>query len=223
MQTRLPLVLVIDFDGTVTDKDIGDELCERFAPPEWKAIDDAWVRNEITLPEAQRRMWALCRAERAEAIEHARAVGHRRPGLAGLLSAVNRLGGEVWLASGGFDFYVEALLGEEGSAFARRYYNGTRFADGGVEVSFPHTELHCDRCAVCKGKVCDLARTVADRVIFVGDGSSDRCVVGHCDEIFAVRGGILDRHCASVGAAATRFSSLDEVAGDLGLASTPRV
>src|SRR5690242_12673823 len=99
MQTRLPLVLVIDFDGTVTEKDIGDELCERFAGEGWKAIDDAWVRNEITLPEAQRRMWALCRAEREEAIAYARQVGHRRPGLAGLVAAVRKAGGELWLAS----------------------------------------------------------------------------------------------------------------------------
>ena len=207
-----PLVLILDFDGTVTEKDIGDEVCDRFADPGWKAIDDAWVRNEISLPEAQRQMWALARASRQEAVAYALEVGHRRPGLPQLLDAVAAQGGETWLASGGFDFYVEALLGSEAARFSRRYYNSTRFADGRIEVGFPHEALACERCAVCKGKVCDEARAVAAHVIFVGDGSSDRCAVGRCDALFAVRGGILDRHCTDRGAEATRYTRLDEVA-----------
>jgi 2,3-diketo-5-methylthio-1-phosphopentane phosphatase len=207
--------LVLDFDGTVTEKDIGDEVCDRFAPPSWKDIDAAWIRNEISLPEAQRRMWALARATRAEAVAYAQGVGHRRPGLHALLDEVERLGGQAWLASGGFDFYVEALLGDEAQRFARRYYNATTFADGRIEVSFPHAQLACARCAVCKGRVCDEARRSAARVVFVGDGSSDRCAVGHADALFAVEGGILDRHCAAVGTEAIRFTRFDEV--------TPRI
>ena len=30
-----------------------------FTEAEWRAIDDQWVRHELSLPEAQRRMWAL--------------------------------------------------------------------------------------------------------------------------------------------------------------------
>src|SRR5438309_1022287 len=85
--TRQSPVIVLDFDGTVTQKDIGDEICDRFAPPAWREIDAAWVRNEISLPEAQRRMWGLARAERPEALAHARAIGHLRPGLDALLAA----------------------------------------------------------------------------------------------------------------------------------------
>lgn len=212
----LPLVLVIDFDGTITDKDIGDEVCDRFADPSWKEIDAAWVRNEISLPEAQRQMWALARAGREEAVAYARKVGHRRPGLHGLLERVGALGGEAWLASGGFDFYVEALLADDAALLKRRYYNHTRFEDGRILVEFPHQALACDRCAVCKGKVCDLARQIARRVIFVGDGSSDRCAVGKADTLFAVAGGVLDTHCAALGAAAVRFSDLAEVARQIG-------
>jgi 2-hydroxy-3-keto-5-methylthiopentenyl-1-phosphate phosphatase len=208
---RLPLILVLDFDGTITDKDIGDEICDRFAHPSWKEIDEQWVRNEISLPEAQRKMWALASAGRDEAVAYAHAIGHRRPGLHALLDAVERQGGHAWLASGGFDFYVEALLGDEARRFSRRYYNASSFADGRIDVTFPHEHLACGRCAVCKGKVCDEAKALAERVVFVGDGSSDRCAIGRCDALFAVEGGILDRHCAASGAPATRFTTFDEV------------
>jgi len=192
----LPLVVVLDFDGTITEKDIGDEVCERFADGSrgnWRDIDAAWVRGELSLPEAQRRMWALTRAERTDAVAYAKEVGQPRPGLATLIDTIEKQGGELWLASGGFDFYIDALLGEHRPRFRRTYMNTAQFVDGGIDVSFPHTALACSRCGVCKGKVCALASTVADRVIFAGDGASDRCVLTSSAEVWAVRGGLLEQ------------------------------
>lgn len=208
-------VIVLDFDGTVTQTDIGDEICDRFAPPAWREIDAAWLRHEISLPEAQRRMWALARAERPEALAYAREIGHLRPGLDALLDAARRDGAELWLASGGFDFYIEGLLGERLAAFARRYFNATRFVDGRIEVEFPHAGLACARCAVCKGKVCDAARATGRPVVFIGDGASDRCAIGRADRLFAVAGSLLQRACDERGVACTPFSRFDEITARL--------
>lgn len=201
---------MLDFDGTVTQKDVGDEICERFAPPEWRDIDAEWVRNEISLPEAQRRMWRLARCGRDEAIGYSRAIGVERPGLAALLDGVRGAGGALWLASGGFDFYIEAILDGRMARFERAFFNRARFIDGGVEVEFPHGDLACGRCAVCKGLVCDRARE-RGRVIFVGDGASDRCAIGRADVLCAVRGSMLERVCAERGVPCVPFDRLDEV------------
>lgn len=208
------LVLVLDFDGTVTERDIGDEICDRFAPPEWREIDAAWVRSELSLPEAQRRMWSLARASREEALAHARAIGHLRPGLTALLDGVERANGSAWLASGGFDFYIEAILTTHLGRFRQAWFNRAHFSGGAIEVDFPHDGLACGRCAVCKGKVCDLARGSARRVVFVGDGASDRCAIGRADEIWAVEGSLLARACKERGIAHRTFTRLDEIALD---------
>jgi 2,3-diketo-5-methylthio-1-phosphopentane phosphatase len=210
-----PLVIVLDFDGTVTQKDIGDEICDRFAPPAWRDIDAAWLRHEISLPDAQRKMWAMARAERPEALAYAAEIGHLRPGLDALLAAARRAGAELWLASGGFDFYIEALLGPRLSTFERKYFNATRFIDGRIEVDFPHLELACGRCAVCKGKVCELARASGRPTVFIGDGASDRCAIGRADTIFAVRDSLLARACDERGVAYRAFDRFDEVAAQL--------
>src|SRR5205823_2285092 len=102
-------------------------------------------------------------------------------------------GVELWLASGGFDFYIEALLGERLARFERALFNRVRFEEDRLLVEFPHEAMACGRCAVCKGRVCDLARAAGRRVLFAGDGWSDRCVLGRADAVFAVRGGALAR------------------------------
>jgi len=207
-------VLVLDFDGTLTDVDVGDAVCDRLAPPGWRDIDERWARREISLPEAQRQMWALVRATRDEALAAARAAGHLRPGLPSLLDAADARGVPVWLASGGFDFYIEPILGPLLGRFARAWYNAARFDGDRLAVEFPHEELACGSCAVCKGKVCDRARAAgAGAVIFVGDGHSDRCVVGRADAVAAVRGSHLARWCREHGVAATEFERLDELVG----------
>jgi 2,3-diketo-5-methylthio-1-phosphopentane phosphatase len=203
--------LVLDFDGTVTSKDIGDEVASRFAPPSWREIDDAWVRNEISLPEAQRRIWALARCERDEAVAWSREVGVLRPGLEPLLAAVERSGGLAWLASGGFDFYIEALLAGQLGRFQRTWFNRTRFIDGRVEIDFAEAAIGCERCAVCKGKVCDAARAEGARVVFVGDGASDRCVIGRADVVCAVAGSLLARTCEERGVAYRPITTLEDV------------
>jgi 2-hydroxy-3-keto-5-methylthiopentenyl-1-phosphate phosphatase len=212
-------VIVLDFDGTVTEKDIGDGVCDRFAPPAWRDIDAAWLRNEISLPEAQRQMWALTRAERAEALAYAHEIGQLRHGLDTLLTSCVARGHEIWLASGGFDFYIESILGARLERFFRVYCNRAHFSGGRIAVEFPHTAIACARCAVCKGNVCDEARVGSDGaerpVVFIGDGSSDRCAIGRADRLFAVRDSILARTCDERGAAYTPFDNLDEVTAAL--------
>jgi 2-hydroxy-3-keto-5-methylthiopentenyl-1-phosphate phosphatase len=161
-------------------------------------------------------MWGLARAERPEALDYARQVGHLRPGLDALLDTARQMGAALWLASGGFDFYIEALLGERLGVFERTYFNATRFIEGRIEVDFPHAQLACGRCAVCKGKVCDVARGSGRPTVFIGDGASDRCAIGRADRIFAVRGSLLERACAERGVLCEPFERFDEVTARLG-------
>jgi 2-hydroxy-3-keto-5-methylthiopentenyl-1-phosphate phosphatase len=190
---------------------MGDEICSRFAPPEWREIDAAWLRNEISLPEAQRRMWSLARCEATEALAYAREVGRIRPGLDALLDGVVRAGGATWLASGGFDFYIREILGARIERFERAYFNSAAFRGGRIEVDFPHAPLSCERCAVCKGKVCDLARAAGHRVVFVGDGASDRCAIGRADVVCAVEGSLLARTCEDRSTPYIAFRDLADV------------
>src|SRR5262249_3668424 len=166
-----------DFDGTVTEADVGDEICHRFADPRWRDIDRLWEEKRISLPEAQKGMWGLIEASPEDVLAHAHDVGRLRPGLDTLLDAC--AGAEVVLASGGFDFYIRAILGDRLSRFAAVFSNRGVFAGRKVEVSFPLRDTHgCALCAVCKGRICAERKNAGRRVVFIGDGTSDRCTIG---------------------------------------------
>jgi 2-hydroxy-3-keto-5-methylthiopentenyl-1-phosphate phosphatase len=192
--------IVSDFDYTLTTIDVGDALCDRFAPPEWHAIDDRWQRGEVSLPAAQREMWSLLRATPDATREFVAAAARLRPGVPEFLRACQERGVPVYVGSGGFDFYVEPLLAPHRAALAGVYCSRGVFHGDRVALEFP-TGLECPTCAVCKGRLCDRVRAAhpAERLVFLGDGASDRCALGHADLVLAVRGSQLAERCAADG------------------------
>lgn len=206
-----PPLLVCDFDGTLTNVDVGDALCDEFAGPGWIEIDRMWLRGELDLPEAQRRMWALVRATPEDLIGHARRVGALRAGAEQLFEAARTGRIELVLASGGFDLYIEALLGPHRACLSGAHYNRLVATDGGgVRPEFA-AGVGCARCAVCKARVVGAVRSPGRPVAFCGDGSSDRCAAGVADRIFAVEGGVLARHCNDGGIDHVPFTDLETV------------
>jgi phosphoserine phosphatase len=158
-------------------------------------------------------MWALVAGARAEILDYAIAIGTVRPGLDALLDAGRARGAEIVLASGGFDFYIEAILGARLARFDHVYCNRGTITEHGVAVDFPLRGSHgCALCAVCKGRLCAERRQAGRRVVFVGDGTSDRCAIGQADALWAVRGSKLASACAAAGAPAREFTTFDEIA-----------
>lgn len=204
-------VLICDFDGTLTTKDLGDALCERFADPSWQAIDEAWVRREISLPEAQRRIWSLVSAPLDALRAHALEVGAFRDGADAVFDAATQGAIDLVIASGGFDLYIDPLLGERRSAVQAVYCNYLHPGDGHPVPRFAPAELGCPSCAVCKAEVIRHHRNAGAPIVFCGNGSSDRCAAGVADLTFAVQGDALDRHCRAHGIDAIAFESFSEV------------
>lgn len=192
--------IVSDFDNTLTTVDIGDALCDRFAPPEWHAIDDRWHRGELSLPAAQREIWSLVRATPTAVRDFLAAAARLRPGVPELLQACRERGEPVYVGSGGFDFYLEPILAPHRAALAAIYCSRGVFRGDRIALEFA-SGLECPTCAVCKGRLCARVRAAhpGGRLVFLGDGSSDCCAIGHADLVLALRGSRLAERCAADG------------------------
>ena len=169
------LILVLDFDGTVTRKDIGDGSVQPLRTPRNGATSTTRgcaTRSRSPMRSGRCGDSLAARATRRSPV----AVKWVRcgAGLDQFLDAAAGAGGRLWLVFlGGFDFYIEAIWEN-----ARRERAGVLSiarvsSSSGWSSTFIRASAG-DKCAVQqRARVRAGRATEGARVVFVGDGASD--------------------------------------------------
>jgi 2,3-diketo-5-methylthio-1-phosphopentane phosphatase len=92
----------------------------------------------------------------------------------------------VVVLSDGLDLYIELILRKHGLADVAFFANHAAFPQGCLMPEFPYFGEGCGSCGNCKGShIRRYKEEGFSPVIYVGDGLSDRCVVGRADLLFA--------------------------------------
>lgn len=194
-----------DFDGTVAPSDIGAALFLRFARPDRKEAAAAlarWKADEIGHRELTEIECRCMDVSADEALEFSRGHGID-PGFAGFVRAVHERGDVVMVASEGYGFYVADQLTRAGLSDVPWRANHARFEGRTMIPEFPWADPGCTRCGNCKAQYVREHRARGFRVVFVGDGLSDRCGARAADQVFA-RASLWD-WCRSAGVLASPF------------------
>ncbi len=221
------VVIFCDFDGTVTRGDVVDLMLETFAEPEWRKIEELWVRGEISSRECLDRQMRCVRATESQLSELISAVDidHEFEALA---VWARRSGIPLLLFSDGFDWMISQVLARHGIDADRLAINvfasHLEFRSGRLQWSFPFS-LDCPHgCGTCKPA---LMRKFAGpgRRILIGDGRSDSAAAQTADLVFAK--GWLKEYCSRQEIPHQSFESLGEVivlsqALELSVGSVPR-
>lgn len=210
-------IVVTDFDGTLALADVFDELCDRFAAPDWRDFERRFTSGELSMLGAAQWIFGGVNASLAELRDYALRVGELRAGASDLFEAARTGRIELVIASGGLDFYIEALLAEHLPYIRAVYCNSLTATDRGLVLEYPLSELRCERCAVCKGLALQKHLHPARRVVYCGDGLSDRCAAGVAPELFAVAGSQLARYCSERNEPHTEFDDYRQVLAVLGV------
>jgi 2-hydroxy-3-keto-5-methylthiopentenyl-1-phosphate phosphatase len=203
---------VCDFDGTISPSDIGAEFVRAYSPgreAERGRLLEAWVSGAIGSRELTEAECRLVRVDEAEAVAFVGRFGID-PNFAPFVRAAEARGDRVFVASDGFDFYIEALLGGAGLLRVPRAANRLTFRDGGVVPEFPYEGRGCGRCGNCKGAHARALREAGCRVVVVGDGYSDRCAARVADHVLAR--GSLAEWCAAEHIPVEPFADFADVA-----------
>jgi 2-hydroxy-3-keto-5-methylthiopentenyl-1-phosphate phosphatase len=183
----MPTAYLCDFDGTIAPSDIGAALFQRFAVGDrsepaaalarWK--EDAIGSRELT--EIECRCMEVA-ADEALAFSRSHTIDARFPDF---VRAARARGDVVMVASEGYDFYVADQLARAGLADVPWRANHARFEDRRMIPEFPWADPSCSRCGNCKAQYVRDHRARGYRVVFVGDGLSDRCGARVADAVFA--------------------------------------
>src|SRR5438093_11419050 len=83
----MKLAILSDFDGTVTLNDTFENVLEKFAQGDWRAVDDQYVKGAITLEECLRRQGAMLRTSKSKILDELNDVTKFRPGLDNLIDS----------------------------------------------------------------------------------------------------------------------------------------
>ncbi|MDQ2910901.1 MAG: haloacid dehalogenase-like hydrolase [Actinomycetota bacterium] len=172
-----PLRVVLDWDGTVTERDTLDLVLERFGDPEIYARVEAELGRTLTLNEVITQEFATVTAPLEDVVpwllEHVRI----RPGFAELARAHRPL-----VVSSGFHELIEPVLESEGLLDAVELRaNSVEPRPDGWRARFRVT----GRCPAC-GEPCkrgDLP--TGGEVVYAGDSHSDLCASLAADRVFA--------------------------------------
>jgi 2-hydroxy-3-keto-5-methylthiopentenyl-1-phosphate phosphatase len=205
---RVSCLVVVDFDGTITERDTLDDVLERYAPEAYERAEAGLAAGELTLRECMEQEFAPVRGDPATIVAEAVDAAVVRPGFARFVRAAEAAGDRVVVVSGGFESVIRPVLAREGVGHLPVLAHEARFTPQGTTVEF----RHWDDCTVC-GEECKRSIVAGlrngDRVVYIGDGYSDRCAALAADRRFARR--FLAEDLDQAGADYTPFDDFDTI------------
>ena len=202
------MAVLCDYDGTASPDITVDLLYQRFAAPSWVEVTQRWERGGISTREELLTNFPTIRAGRAEleAFLDSLAID---PGVPGLLAFCRQHGYAFAIVSDGLTWYIEHVLRRHGLEGLTVYSNEVRFDPDGIHLSFPWYDPECPLRGVCKAAIVRRYQSQGYRVAFIGDGASDREVMGVADVLYAKS--TLLAMCREQGVAAIPYTTLDDV------------
>lgn len=178
--------IFIDFDGTITKKDVGEGIFRKFGKSEMvnKVIDDL-LSDKIS----SRKCWELlcnstgrinkneldCYIDEFEIEED----------FISFIDFCKENEFDVFILSDGFDYYLNRILNRENLNELKYFANSLEILDGKLLPSFPHFSPDFVSSANCKRDHILNNSSDDDYTVFIGDGNSDKDSVLYSDFIFA--------------------------------------
>src|SRR5437667_4307016 len=165
-----------DFDETITVKDVGSQILERFGTPAafevWKDFDSGKKSAKECLEIACASVSGLHSNDASEIY----AAQNLKSGFVEFSKFCNICGIELRIASDGFSCYINGILANTALSHIPVWTNTIEIAENGsLSAQFPNQREGCDRCASCKCALLLTTSDDADTVVYIGDGYSDWC------------------------------------------------
>lgn len=206
-----PLLVVVDFDGTLTAEETLTMLVERFGDPKAQQQAESELGRGRTLHDVIASGYSSLRVSPDEAARWLVGNVRFRPGVARFVALVRRHGWRLVIVSSGLRELIVPLLAREGLTGIDLLASSLVDA-GGWQIQFAASQV----CNVC-GEACKRSLVTAlagsYKVVYVGDGYSDGCAALTAARVFARRR--LAAYLEERGIAFTPFDDFHEIADRL--------
>jgi 2,3-diketo-5-methylthio-1-phosphopentane phosphatase len=208
--------IICDFDGTAAKNDVGNLLFRTFGDGRCYDIVNLWKEGKISSRECLILECQTVRVSKKQ-LEHFADNQQIDPHLKPLVEFCHQREIEITIVSDGLDFYIQKILKNHGLAgLVEVRANHLVFLDHDqIQPQFPYFEFGCGLCGNCKGFHVREAQKQGHRVIYIGDGLSDRCGAKEADIVFAKQQHDLLAFCQEQGIPYHEFMNLEDVLNQL--------
>ncbi|MFS0861798.1 2-hydroxy-3-keto-5-methylthiopentenyl-1-phosphate phosphatase [Fredinandcohnia sp. 179-A 10B2 NHS] len=180
-------ILFCDFDGTITNTDNIIAIMKKFAPPEWVGIKDQILSQEIPIQVGVSQLFSLLPSDWKEEItDYITQHAVIREGFKEFVEFTQKQGIQLYVVSGGIDFFVEPLL--EGLVPLENIYcNKSDFSGERIRILWPYTcDTECsNQCGCCKPTLIRSLAGSDDYKIVIGDSITDLQAAKLADKVIA--------------------------------------
>jgi len=179
--------IFLDFDGTITQNDVGEEIFRTFLE---EVIVSKIVEDLLTNKISARECWeSLCKSAPAlkkKEFDDFILSQEIDPTLHQFVEHCEKNGFQIFVLSDGFDYYIEKILQRENLNHLKYYCNKLILSDEGKLIpSFPFYNSECKGSANCKQNHIMGNSSEEDFTFYIGDGISDNDAIQYVDFIFA--------------------------------------
>jgi 2-hydroxy-3-keto-5-methylthiopentenyl-1-phosphate phosphatase len=177
-------LVLVDFDGTITKNDVGALLFNRFSKKESKKIVSEWLEGKISSKECLQKECGLIEITKKQLKNFAlsQKIDENFPDFVDLCK---REKVDLVILSDGLDYYIRLILSKYHLEDIPFYSNTLRFAGKKLVPEFPYYDKGCGNCGNCKKYHLRNLRRPIQKVVYIGDGLSDKCAIGEADFVFA--------------------------------------
>lgn len=211
------VLVVSDFDGTITIKDTNDEIERVFGNEENEAIRARYLEGEIGIREAMALHHEQIKLTEAEYTRFIAENIEVDPGYSDFQRRLAAAGVPLVIVSGGNLRAVEIVLRGHKLEVPTVFANQFSFQGRDIRMDFYHWDIECDQsygpCGNCKARHLGALGEKYDKVVFIGDGFTDRCAARLADYVFAKDR--LAAYCTEEGIPHTVFRDFYDISGQL--------
>ncbi len=187
-------MVVSDFDGTIVNVDTAQVALDLYADPDWKRIDEALERGEVSFEDSLRQEFAMIRIPQKTILDQLDRVAALRPNFGRLVNYCMSNDIQLIVASGGFDFCIQHFLNRDGwLKFIQIYAPKSRLTENGYVLTFP--EIITPSSINFKDDLVGREKMKGKRVFFVGNGFGDYPAAKESDFAFAIKASRLADLC----------------------------
>jgi len=181
----MKVLILSDFDGTITTKDTLVELLDIYAYPKWHAIAGLVARGKMGTRVALRKEFSLFYLPKNQYLSFLRKKIKIDPYFKSFVKFIRNKGARLVILSGGFSLNISQTLKKYKLGKMLFYANKLLFKNGKFEIVYTHPGNGCRQCGNCKKDRLLQFKKKGYYIVYIGDSVTDHCPVREADLVFA--------------------------------------